>query len=118
MKLLLDACVSGKAADELRAAGHDVAWVGDWIEDPGDETLLALAHTQERALVTIDKDFGELAVRRRMRHHGILRIVGFSARLHAQVCLIAVETHGADLINGALVTAEPGRIRIRPAEND
>jgi predicted nuclease of predicted toxin-antitoxin system len=117
MRLLLDACVWGKAADQLRAAGHDVVWVGDWAEDPGDDAVLAISHSDERICVTIDKDFGELAVRRRMRHHGIVRIVGFSARRHAEVCPIALESHGEELRSGALVTAEPGRMRIRPAES-
>lgn len=98
------------------AAGHDVVWVGDWVEDPGDDLVLAFAHSQERICVTIDKDFGELAVRRQMRHHGIVRIVGFAVRHHAEVCEAVIAAHGDELLRGGLVTAEPGRIRIRPAE--
>jgi hypothetical protein len=30
MKVLLDTCVWGGAAAELRAVGHDVVWAGDW----------------------------------------------------------------------------------------
>ena len=115
MKLLLDACVWGKAADQLRAAGHDVVWVGDWSDDPGDEAVLAAAYSEERICITIDKDFGELAIRRNAPHHGIVRIVGFSARRHAEVCLAVLEKHGQELRGRALVTAEPGRIRIPPA---
>jgi hypothetical protein len=29
MRLLLDSCLSGKAATMLRDIGHDVVWVGD-----------------------------------------------------------------------------------------
>lgn len=43
MKLLLDTCVWGKAADGLRSHGHDVAWAGDWPQDPGDEEILRQA---------------------------------------------------------------------------
>ena len=118
MKLLLDACVWGKATEALRAAGHDVVWIGDWAEDPGDDAILAFAHSEERICITIDKDFGELAVRRGIPHHGIVRIVGFSASLHADVCRIVIAAHGTELLTGALVTAEPGRIRIRPAERE
>ena len=116
MKLLLDGCVWGKAAEQLRDAAHDVVWVGDWTIDPGDDAILAMANSEERICVTIDKDFGELAVRRRLAHHGILRIVGFSARRHAEVCLAAIAAHGEELQAGALVTAEPGRMRIRPSD--
>jgi predicted nuclease of predicted toxin-antitoxin system len=40
LKLLLDTCLSALAKAELKAAGHDVVWAGDWSEDPGDETIL------------------------------------------------------------------------------
>jgi predicted nuclease of predicted toxin-antitoxin system len=116
VKLLLDGCVWGKAAESLRAAGHDVVWVGDWADDPGDDAILAFANMEQRIFITIDKDFGELAVHLGMPHHGIVRIVGFSARRHAEVCLAALNAHGQELLSGALVTAEPGRLRIRPPE--
>jgi predicted nuclease of predicted toxin-antitoxin system len=85
MRLLLDACVWGGAADELRMNGHDVIWAGDWDIDPGDEEILARAHAEGRILITLDKDFGELAVVRRSPHCGILRIAGFPARKQAGV---------------------------------
>ena len=68
MRVLLDACVWGGAASVLRSEGHDVDWVGDWSADPGDERLLAAARAGERILVTLDKDFGELAVVYRLSH--------------------------------------------------
>ncbi|MCH7750832.1 MAG: DUF5615 family PIN-like protein [Planctomycetes bacterium] len=116
MRLLLDACVWGGAVDQLRDAGHDVIWIGNWTEDPGDDAILAFAFSEERIVVTIDKDFGELAILRRIPHHGIVRIVNFSARRHGEVCLTVLEVHGAELLTGALVTAEPGRLRIRPPD--
>ena len=61
MKVLLDTCVWGGAVKDFRSAGHDVVWAGDWQEDPGDEEILTRAHNKCRVLVTLDKDFGELA---------------------------------------------------------
>lgn len=115
MKVLLDTCVWGPVADELRAAGHDVIWVGD-SADPGDEAILTQAHAQQRVLVTLDKDFGELTVLHGMPHYGIVRIVNFPARQQAAVCLAALSTHGDELLQGAIVTAERGRLRIRPPD--
>jgi predicted nuclease of predicted toxin-antitoxin system len=60
MKVLLDSCVWGGVRDALLAAGHGVVWTGDWAEDPGDDEILAFAHREGRALVTLDKDFGRL----------------------------------------------------------
>jgi predicted nuclease of predicted toxin-antitoxin system len=115
VKLLLDSCVSGASAAELRRAGLDVEWVGDWPEDPGDETILRRATEARRVVVTLDKDFGELAVLRGLRHAGIIRVVGFRAATQAQQCLTVIARCAADLEVGALVTVEPGRMRIRSA---
>jgi hypothetical protein len=52
---------NGGATSE-RSAGHDVVWAGEWHEDPGDEEILERAHVEGRILVTLDKDFGELAI--------------------------------------------------------
>jgi len=48
----------------LRQRGDDVAWVKE--DEPGaaDEDVLARAQTERQVLVTLDKDFGELACRR------------------------------------------------------
>ena len=118
MKLLLDTCVWGGASQELEAAGHDVLWAGEWTEDPGDEEILARAHSEERILVTLDKDFGELAIVHRMPHSGILRLVNLAARQQATVCLRALALYGEELQSGAIVTAESGRLRIRPTDTE
>ena len=55
MKLLLDTCVWGGATKTLEASGHDVVWSGDWSEDPGDEEILAKAHSG-LDVVKIDTD--------------------------------------------------------------
>jgi predicted nuclease of predicted toxin-antitoxin system len=113
MKLLLDSCVWGKGRPELEAAGHDVIWSGDWPNDPGDEEILAIAYAEGRVLVTLDKDFGELAVLRGLPHRGILRLVNIAANQQAVICLHVLAAHGNDLASGAIITAEPGRLRLR-----
>jgi predicted nuclease of predicted toxin-antitoxin system len=115
VKLLLDNCVSPGIAVALTAAGHDVIWVGDWPADPGDEEILAFALKEGRTVVTLDKDFGELAVAFGRAHSGIIRLVNFPLSQHAAVCLAAIAQHGTELSDGAIVTAEPGRLRLRPA---
>jgi predicted nuclease of predicted toxin-antitoxin system len=116
MKLLLDTCVWGGALGELQTAGHDVVWAGQWDQDPGDEEILARALAEGRILVTLDKDFGELAIVRGLPHGGILRLAYFSARQQAKACLHVLGLHGAELEAGALVTAEPGVLRVRPPD--
>jgi predicted nuclease of predicted toxin-antitoxin system len=115
MKVLLDTCVWGGAAKEIRDAGDDTVWAGDWTEDPGDEEILARAYSEDRILVTLDKDFGELAIVFGKPHSGVVRLVNFRARQQAAVCLQVLTEHGTELLSGAIVTAMPGRLRIRPA---
>jgi predicted nuclease of predicted toxin-antitoxin system len=63
--------------------------------------------------VTLDKDFGELAIVRGLPHSGIVRLVGFGATQQGAVCLRLLADYGGELRGGAIVTAQPGRVRIR-----
>ncbi len=116
MKLLLDACVWGPAASELAAAGHDAVWVGAVEENPSDDEILARAFSEGRIVVTLDKDFGTLAVFRQAPHAGIVRLVDVPARQQATLCLAVIGKHAAELAAGAIVTVGRGRLRIRPTE--
>lgn len=93
-------------------------WTGHWPEDPGDEEILNRAHLENRILVTLDKDFGELAIVKGTPHSGIIRLVSCSARRQAATCLLVLKQYGEQLKNGAIVTAEPNRLRIRPADKE
>ena len=115
MNLLLDACVWGGAVAELRAHGHDVIWAGDWESDPGDREILRIADAEQRALVTLDKDFGDFAIRDGASHCGIIRLVDIRARRQARACSDALSRYGQELQSKtiAIVTVERGRMRIR-----
>lgn len=115
MRLLLDSCVWAPARRELETAGHDVTVVADWGADPGDEAIIARAHAEARVLVTLDSDFGNLAIFRRLPHAGIIRLVGIHPRQQAAVCLQALSQYPDELGAGAIVTARQGRMRMRPA---
>jgi len=118
VKLLLDSCVPGGLKTQLINSGYDVVWTGDWNEDPGDEEILATAFREGRILITLDKDFGELAIVRRSPHCGILRLVNFNTKQQSAKCLQALENYGDELSSGAIATAEPGRTRIHPPINN
>src|SRR5207253_1588140 len=114
MRVLLDSCVSGKAAQTIRGAGHDVTWAGDWLSDPGDEQILERAVSESRVLVTIDKDFGELVIVQGHVHVGLIRLVGFRAGEQGSAVVRLLAAYEADLLAGAILTAEPWRVRVRP----
>ena len=113
MKVLLDTCVWGGARLVVESAGHDVIWTGDWEKDPGDEEILAFAHREGRVLVTLDKDFGELAIVFGLPHSGIVRLVNIPARQQGQVCVDILARYQNNLENSALITVDKDRVRIR-----
>ena len=59
---------------------------------------------KRRILVTLDKDFGELAVVRDQPHSGIVRLVGFPAPQQAGACHRVVMSHGDEVLDGGLAT--------------
>jgi predicted nuclease of predicted toxin-antitoxin system len=99
----------------LSDAGYDVVCVSDWNQDPGDEEILRAAFEQQRVVVTRDKDFGELAVREGKPHCGIIRLVRVPAEQQGQVAVQALTRYGPELQQGAIITADPFRMRIRSA---
>lgn len=118
MKLLLDTCVWAGAGTELLGTGIDVIHIGDLLADPGDEEILRQAFRDGRVLVTLDKDFGELAVARAIAHVGIIRLVEVPARKQGSVCLSLLERYENDLARGAIITATLTRVRIRTSSGE
>lgn len=113
MKVLLDSCVWSLAKADLAAAGHSVEWVGDWEEDPGDENILQWAARHEHLIVTLDKDFGELAVVRGWVRPSIVRLVDIPARQQGKVCVGMLNRFSEELKAGALLTVQLRRVRVR-----
>jgi predicted nuclease of predicted toxin-antitoxin system len=118
VKLLFDSCMSTAVADELREQGVDVIWAGDWPKDPGDAAILMRAHEERRVLVTLDKDFGELAVLHKYRHAGIVRLVDVAPQDTAFTCRRVASFYARELAAGAIITVESKRTRVRLGESD
>ena len=91
-------------------------WTGDLSQDPGDEEILAQAYREQRVLVTLDKDFGELAIRRSLPHCGVVRLVNIAARQQGTICQQMLLQYGDELTRAAIITVEAGRVRIRPPD--
>ena len=116
MKILLDSCVWSKAQLELAANGHEVEWCGNWPADPGDAEVLRRAHAGRSVLVTLDKDFGELAIVFRQQHSGVIRLHQVPAREQAGTVLRILSMHADELSKGALVSMTRNRVRVRRAD--
>lgn len=90
-------------------------WAGEWAKDPGDDEVLAQALRESRIVVTLDKDFGELAVVHARRHAGIIRPVGFASTAQGPTCVTALAKYERELAAESLITIEPWRVRVRPS---
>lgn len=72
MRLLSDEGVDRPIFERLRADGHELLYVAEL--DPGisDETVLRTAHERGMAVITTDKDFGELIFRMKRVSAGVI----------------------------------------------
>lgn len=97
----------------LTDLGHDVLSAMEHAPRASDEELLALAVAEGRALITEDKDFGELVFVRRLPHPCIIRFGDMSVldKVSAMLQLIEQESEAIERGNIIVVTRE--RIRIR-----
>jgi predicted nuclease of predicted toxin-antitoxin system len=73
MKFLLDESADLPLAKTLVSSGHDVkSIVKDFTTAISDQAVLAIAVSEDRIVITNDRDFGELVYRRELRHAGII----------------------------------------------
>jgi len=113
VKFLVDICTGRKLAIWLREQGHDVCEVNERSSKMEDSEILRWANTEKRIVITVDKDFGTLAVALGQPHHGIIRLPDVSA-LNRQILMEEVlRRHSKDLENRVIITVTEKRIRIR-----
>ena len=66
MRLLANENIASSVIHGLRDAGHDVLSVKESMRRADDQVILARAMSEQRIVLTCDKDFGELAFRSRL----------------------------------------------------
>lgn len=114
MRFLANENVPGAVVTGLRQRGHDVVAVKESMPGASDRIILERAHADGRLVVTLDKDFGELAVRVGLAATGVilLRLGGASPgadNARAVAAITSREDWGGHF---AVVTDD--RIRLRP----
>lgn len=74
MRLLADENFPKGIVEALRAEGHDVLWARMDLPGIGDLALLNRAESEGRIVLTLDKDFWQIAVLRRipLEHSGVV----------------------------------------------
>jgi len=113
MRFLFDVGVGRASEAAVTAAGHDVASMLDLDPDADDLTILGRAVAEDRVLVTVDIDFGEMVARRHLRHRGVvvLRMEDASSSEKA-AAMRWIVANTADGLYRHLAVFHNGRLRI------
>ena len=116
MKLLLDQGLPLSAAALLRNTDIDTIYVGEiGMAEAEDVDIIQRARDEGRIVVTLDADFHALLALDVATTPSIIRIR--IERLRAQaltdLLLTVIAECGEDLEQGAAITVEPSRIRVR-----
>ena len=92
--------------------GHDALEGLALGPNPGDKALLALAEAENRALITLDKNFSELIFLHRVSHAGLIRLPDVRMSQRNERVEEIIKAHGPELEERAVITLQGRRIRI------
>ena len=115
MKLLADECCDVALVEALRADGHDVLYVLESLRGASDEEVLTRAFSEDRLLITEDKDFGELVYRLERPAIGII-LLRFDPvdRILKIPRLFDLLRQDPQRLPGSFVVIEADKVRVRP----
>lgn len=94
MKFLIDECVWFSVAQWFKNKKFDVICIVEGFSGYSDNQVLEKAYTEQRILVTRDKDFGDIVFRQKKNHCGIL-LLRFESEFPADK-IIALEKFFSD----------------------
>lgn len=115
MRLLANENFPARAVAALRDAGHDVVWIRTDAPGSVDEVILQRAQTEDRILLTFDKDFGELAFRHALPASSGVILFRISPYSPEHVALMAVTVLSIrDDYAGHFSVIENDRVRMTP----
>ena len=115
MKFKLDENLSGRIAAMLRAQGHDAVTVRDQgLLGSDDETVAAHVQAEARALITLDRDFGDVRAYPPSEYPGliVLRVKAQSRLLQLRLARSFLPLLRTERLPGTLWVVEPDRVRI------
>lgn len=115
MRILADESLPAPTIVVLRAAGHDVVSVWETMRGALDTAVIEHASRDDRVLVTLDKDFGDLVFNQ--RHSGEPGVVLVRARTSGPAALGALLLSAFAVQGdwrGAFGVVEDDRVRVTP----
>lgn len=115
MKFLADQNLEGPIISRLRSEAYDVAAISERSPDIEDPEVLAMATSEERILLTNDKDFAELAFLQKQAAAGIvlIRLPEWTSLNKGQRLIQVLEAFG-DRLQGSMTVVGERATRRRP----
>jgi predicted nuclease of predicted toxin-antitoxin system len=108
VRIVVDTCGGRGLVRWLRAEGHDVRSIEEEQRTRDDRSILQLAASDDRVLITLDKDFGPLVFVEGMTHAGVILLRLDDERWQAKVEAVerALRELGDRLIGEFVVVTE------------
>ncbi|MFQ5706193.1 MAG: DUF5615 family PIN-like protein [bacterium] len=99
----------------MESQGYEVLPVRNINPKMSDEDILKIANRDQRILVTMDKDFGELVFRRRKGQHGVLLLRLDDANSDEKLAVVKelFDKH-LDKLTGNFCVYQNRSLRVRP----
>ena len=115
MRLVADECCDFTVVTGTRSAGHDVVSVMEALPGADDETVINLARSERRLLLTEDKDFGQLVFAAAKENSGVILIrYPTFARATLTSAMVTLLADRGETLYGQFAVLEPGRVRVTP----
>jgi predicted nuclease of predicted toxin-antitoxin system len=115
MRIIANENVMATVVGELRNRRHDVLWVKESMPQATDVTIFARAQSEQRLVLTHDKDFGELAFRYGLSAECGVLLIRLSGRgREADIDQVLKLIESRDDWPGHFSVATRGRVRMRP----
>jgi predicted nuclease of predicted toxin-antitoxin system len=122
VKFKLDENIGRRGQELIRAFGHDVMTVRDQdLQGVTDENLFEVCRAEGRALITLDRDFGQVLRFPPEKSAGIIVLeIGPGATLQGILDRLRdlLEFVKTRAVAGTLWIVEPGRVRIHLRDNE
>ncbi len=114
IRFLVDIGVSKNVEAWLSLNGYDIKTIREINPRMPDEKILALAVSEKRMVITMDKDFGELVFHSGLSHAGVLLLRLEDATAQEKVMVIEKILSGySDRLLNNFCVFQDGKLRIR-----
>jgi len=114
LKFLVDVGVSKKVEEWLLRNGYDIKAVRDINPKMEDDKILSISVSENRMVITMDKDFGELVYNSGLPHSGVLLLRLEDSKADEKVKTVKkILTEYSDRLLNNFCVFRNGRFRIR-----